>query len=238
MNQLTILSNTVVTMSSLEIAELVQSRHYDVKRSIERLAEKGVIRLPPMAFSENINNLGFAVKSEMYVFTGEQGKLDSITVVAQLCPQFTAALVKRWYELENQQPKLPQTLPEALRLAADLAEQNQIQAQQLAIAEPKAAALDRVSAADGDMTITNAAKVLKMRPSDLFAYLSQLKWIYKRNGVGGWIGYQDKVQSGHLTHGEYRYESKSTGTEKLVAQVYVTPKGLAKLAQKLEVLLD
>ena len=38
--------------------------------NIERLAEKGVIRLPPMAFSENINNLGFAVKSEMYVFTG------------------------------------------------------------------------------------------------------------------------------------------------------------------------
>ena len=187
MNQLTILSNNILTMSSLEIAELVQSRHYDVKRSIERLAEKGVIRLPPMAFSEKINNLGFAVKSEMYVFTGEQGKLDSITVVAQLCPQFTA--------------------------------------------EPKAAALDRMSAADGDMTITNAAKVLKMRPSDLFAYLSQQKWIYKRNGVGGWIGYQDKVQSGYLTHGEYRYESKSTDVEKLVAQVYVTPKGLAKLAK-------
>src|SRR3546814_6874258 len=38
-----------VTMSSREIADLVDSRHDDVKRSIVRLAERGVIILPPMA---------------------------------------------------------------------------------------------------------------------------------------------------------------------------------------------
>ena len=41
MNGLVILNKA--TMSSLEIAELVQSRHDDVKRSIERLAERGTI---------------------------------------------------------------------------------------------------------------------------------------------------------------------------------------------------
>lgn len=35
-----------------------------------------------------------------YVFSGEQGKRDSIIVVAQLSPEFTARLVDRWQELE------------------------------------------------------------------------------------------------------------------------------------------
>lgn len=38
--------------------------------------------------------------SKLYVFSGEQGKRDSIVVVAQNCPEFTAALVDRWQELE------------------------------------------------------------------------------------------------------------------------------------------
>lgn len=40
MNQLT--PKNVVTMSSRDIADLVESRHDDVKRSIERLAERGL----------------------------------------------------------------------------------------------------------------------------------------------------------------------------------------------------
>ena len=39
----------VLTMTSRDIAELVESRHDDTKRSIERLAERGVIELPPLA---------------------------------------------------------------------------------------------------------------------------------------------------------------------------------------------
>ncbi len=65
-------------MTSIEIAELVESRHADVKRSIDRLAKREVIVLPPTAFSEEINNLGFTVKHEYYLFDGEQGKRDSI----------------------------------------------------------------------------------------------------------------------------------------------------------------
>ncbi len=37
------------TMTSIEIAELVGSRHSDVKRSIERLVAKGVIQHTPVA---------------------------------------------------------------------------------------------------------------------------------------------------------------------------------------------
>lgn len=55
------LINTV-SMTSVEIAALVGSRHDNVKVSIERLAERGVIRLPAMQVSENINKLGFNVQ--------------------------------------------------------------------------------------------------------------------------------------------------------------------------------
>ncbi|EON8975322.1 DNA-binding protein, partial [Escherichia coli] len=73
-----------------------------VKQSIERLAERGIIQLPPMGISENINGLGLTQKSKHYLFEGERGKRDSIIVVAQLCPEFTARLVDRWRELEEQ----------------------------------------------------------------------------------------------------------------------------------------
>ncbi|HBC8200504.1 TPA: Rha family transcriptional regulator [Escherichia coli] len=90
------------SMTSIEIAELVGSRQDNVKISIERLAKSGVIQLPALQVFEKINNLGLRRSVEAYVFEGEQGKRDSIIVVAQLSPEFTARLVDRWRELEEQ----------------------------------------------------------------------------------------------------------------------------------------
>ncbi len=96
-----ITSGNTLTMSSREIAEMVGKRHDKVKQSIDRLADRGVIQLPPMG--EVKNHLGQTVGE--YVFSGEQGKRDSIIVVAQLSPEFTARLVDRWQELEEQAAK-------------------------------------------------------------------------------------------------------------------------------------
>lgn len=92
----------VQTMNSIEISELVETEHRNVKVSIERLMKKGIIQHSPMTNVEKINNLGHKIKIGIYEFTGEQGKRDSIIVVAQLCPEFTARLVDRWSELEKQ----------------------------------------------------------------------------------------------------------------------------------------
>ncbi|EPS6319651.1 phage antirepressor KilAC domain-containing protein, partial [Escherichia coli] len=118
MNEL--INSSIIKMTSIEIAELVGSRPDNVKISIERLAESGVIQLPALQVFEKINNLGLRCSVEAYVFEGEQGKRDSIIVVAQLSPEFTARLVDRWRELEGATAKIPQTFSEALRLAADL----------------------------------------------------------------------------------------------------------------------
>lgn len=125
---------------------------------------------------------------------------------------------------------IPQTLPEALRLAADLAEQKQALEAELAVAQPKAAALDRISAADGSVCITNAAKDLGIQPKRLFSWMAENLWIYRRAGGSGWVAYQHRIQSGLLEHKVTTVE-KSDGTAKMVEQVLVTPKGLARLAQ-------
>ena len=83
------------TMTSLDIVDLVDSRHDNVRVSIERLAGRGVIQLPPMQEVENKQATSPNSKSKVYVFSGEQGKRDSIVVVAQLSPEFTARLVDR-----------------------------------------------------------------------------------------------------------------------------------------------
>lgn len=91
-------------MTSQEISDLVESRHDKVKQSIERLVARGVISNPPMVDGIKSAN---GVTPQLYLFTGEQGKRDSIIVVAQLSPEFTARLVDRWQELESGLPKIP-----------------------------------------------------------------------------------------------------------------------------------
>ena len=84
-----------VTMSSQEIADLVGSRHDKVKQSIDRLVERGVISQPPVGDGPKAGN-GVVVQEYLV------NKRDSFVVVAQLCPEFTAALVDRWQALEEQ----------------------------------------------------------------------------------------------------------------------------------------
>jgi phage regulator Rha-like protein len=94
--------NTPASMSSLDIAALTGSRHDKVKLSIERMIERGVISQPPMGDVPETGANGRTYITKVYVFEGEQGKRDSIIVVAQLSPEFTARLVDRWAELERE----------------------------------------------------------------------------------------------------------------------------------------
>lgn len=173
MNEL--INGNAIKMTSIEIAELVESRHSNVKVSIDRLVKRGVIKPPALQHTNIINDLCVITgKRDFYVFEGEQGKRDSIIVVAQLSPEFTARLVDRWRELEEAAVNIPKTLPEALRLAADLAEQKMQLENQLAIAAPKVEFADRVGEASG-ILIGNFAKVVGIGPNKLFAWMRDHK---------------------------------------------------------------
>ncbi|EHV0164362.1 phage antirepressor KilAC domain-containing protein [Escherichia coli] len=195
MNEL--INGNAIKMTSIEIAELVGSRHDKVKQSIERLAARGVIRNPPMVVFEKINNLGLLRGVEAYVFEGEQGKRDSIVVVAQLSPEFTARLVDRWRELEETTVNIPKTLPEALRLAADLAEKKMQLENQLAIAAPKVEFADRVGEASG-ILIGNFAKVVSIGLNKLFAWMRDHK-ILIASGSRRNVPMQEYMERGYFT---------------------------------------
>lgn len=214
MNMLAQFGNAEQSMTSLEIAELVQSRHDKVKQSIERLAERGVIAQPPMGnMVKTINNRDY--ETEVYIFKGEQGKLDSITVVAQLCPEFTSALVKRWYELENRElSKL-----EILQMALESEQQKIALQQQLEIAAPKVAFVDKYVAGNGNKTFRQVAKLLGANERAFRDFLEKEGIMYKLNGE--WTAYQKHVDAKRFHNNTGISDSGHTFNRSLF-----TPKGI------------
>lgn len=215
-------------MTSEEIADLVGARHDSVRRTIERLAEKGVITLPPTVEKPTAGR-----PSLLYVFEGEAGKRDSYVVVAQLSPEFTARLVDRWQELEQRQPVAidVRNLPQLQTIALQLIEVNKEQSEQIAAMAPKVEAFDRIADAEGSLCITDGAKALQMRPIDLTRELQAMDWIYRRPGNKHWVGKSAQTQQNLLTH-KVTTGSRADGSEWVSEQVRITPKGLAKLAAR------
>lgn len=225
MFDLTTKPNEVLTMTSKEMADLTEKRHDNVKRTIETLANQGVISYPQI---EDGGKAANGVVEKLYRI----GKRDSYIIVAQLSPEFTARLVDRWQQLEAQvsQPTIPRTLPEALRLAADLAEQKAKADTALAIAAPKADALDRLALADGSLCVRDAAKTLSVREKTLKQTLLEHRWLYRRPMGSGLLAYSDKIQQGLVEHKITRGE-KSDGSEWIDTQARITAKGLTKLSE-------
>ncbi|MFT8471165.1 phage antirepressor KilAC domain-containing protein [Acetobacter persici] len=126
----------------------------------------------------------------------------------------------------------PEETPEELALRAMTILQATVERQKLQLAEvqPKAEAHDRLAGTEGSISITEAAKLLQVRPKDLFAWLSCNGWIYRRPGNTNWLGYSSHTTSGDLVH-KVTTVLKPDGSERVAEQVRITPKGLTKLAK-------
>ncbi|MEX9896593.1 phage antirepressor KilAC domain-containing protein [Providencia rettgeri] len=214
MNQLAI---KALTMSSVEISELVESRHDKVKQSIERLAARGAIQLPPMGEVRNHQN--------QVVQVYQLNKRDSYVVVAQLSPMFTARLVDRWQELENQK-LVPTTFSEALRLAADLEEEKQQLENKLIEAAPKVEFVDKHVKANGSMTFRQVCKMLGAKENDFRCFLLDRRIVYRLNNI--LTPYQPHIDAG-------RFEVKTGVTKEssyAFSQARFTAKGVGWIASK------
>lgn len=100
---------------------------------------------------------------------------------------------------------------------------------QVAAMQPTVEAYDRIAKAkEGACSITQAAKDLQMQPSKLFTWLEANRWIYKRSNNSRWTAFQDKIQNGFLEHKVTEVNLRD-GDTKIVSDVHVTPKGLARL---------
>nr|DAN35856.1 MAG TPA: KilAC domain protein [Caudoviricetes sp.] len=211
-------NSSVLTMSSREIADLVESRHDSVKRTIERLQDKGLIQLTPMV--EVKNHLGQVVTEYQLI------KRDTYVVVAQLSPEFTARLVDRWQELENQQmPQIPQTLSEALRLAADQAEQ--IERQNLLIEQqrPKVEFVQRYVEAGTTKSLRETAKILKVPERAMIDCLVGDGLLFRQSG--NLLPYQK-----YHVKGLFDVKTGTTEYGHNYTQTRVTSKGIEYIASR------
>lgn len=210
-----------LTMSSREIADLTGKRHDNVMRTIETLQERGAIGLPHF---EEVQNPGPGPSTlKQY----RVGKRDSYVIVAQLSPEFTAALVDRWQELESaNRVQLPDfTNPaESARAWAEQYELRAIAQQALAIAAPKAEFVDRYVVADGSMSFRQVAKLLTANERKFRQMLLDKGVMYYLGGV--LTPYQQHIDAG-------RFEVKTGTSERnqhAFTQARFTPKGVQWVA--------
>ena len=218
MTDLTLTSkNDQLTMSSREIAEVVESRHDSVKRTMETLAAKGLI-----AFTQTVEKTSGRPASVFWV-----GKRDSYVVVAQLSPEFTARLVDRWQELESQAYALPDfTDPaKAARAWADEVEGKRQAQAQLEQVRPAVEFANQVEALPGAISVAEAAKIIGAGQNRLFQFMRRHGWVTRRNEP-----YQRKIETGYLDVKIQRYDHPDYGLKETIT-TRVTGKGLRKLQE-------
>lgn len=221
-----LIANNSISMSSLDISSLVGSRHDKVKQSIERLVDRKVIAQPPMGDVLEYGSNNRAYTTQVYVFSGEQGKRDSIVVVAQLSPEFTARLVDRWQELEKGAGfHIPSTLSEALQLAAD-------QARQIEMDRPKVQHYDAVVERSGLLNATQVAQKVGISAVALNKHLDSLgvynKTVKRGRTFKQWfvddgLGELKQVGDGY-TQALFTLKGEAWVIEKMISEGVYTPK--------------
>ena len=198
MNELTYVKNEpgFPAMTSLEIAGLCDKRHDHVMADIRNMLQQLNIQSPE--FSGDYRD----DRGRSYPLFHLPKNL-CLTLVSGYSVVLRKRIIDRWLELESgQQVNVPQSLPEALRLAADLAEKTQRLTDELAAAAPKVEFVDRYCTASGSMSFRQVAKLLKAKEPEFRSFLLDSKIMYRLNG--GLTPYSQHTDAG-------RFEVK-TGT--------------------------
>jgi phage antirepressor YoqD-like protein len=156
----------------------------------------------------------------------------ALRVAARESKAVRRSLIDKREELQQANsptPSIPQTLPEALRLAAELAEQKMQLEQQLVAAAPKVDFADRVSVANG-ILIGNFAKVVGLKQNDLFSWLRQ-NGILMAFGARKNVPRQQYINAGYFTVKEVVLDDENGYQIRLTPQL--TGKGQQWLTRKL-----
>lgn len=204
------------TMTSREMADLTEKRHDNVKRTIDSLAESGVISRPQIEAGEKSAN---GVVETLYRI----GKRDSYIIVAQMSPEMTARLVDRWQELEAivAGPALPNFADPvaAARAWADAVEAKQVLQIELAAAAPAVAFVESyVVSTAGSKGFREVCKLIKANESDFREFLLDKKIMYRL--AGAWTPH-----AAHLDAGRFEVKTGTSG-EHVFNQAKFTGKGI------------
>ncbi|UBQ43402.1 phage antirepressor KilAC domain-containing protein [Comamonas thiooxydans] len=208
-----------LTMSSREIADLTGKELGHVNRDIRAMLD-GLQDDPELEHvCEDQDGRGYTTAFHL-------GRELTYTLLAGYSVVLRRRVIARWQELEAQQaPKLPQTMAQALRLAAEQAEQIEAQQEQLALAAPKVDFVDRyVAATSGEKGFREVCKLLGANEHEFSEFLARAKIMYRLAG-------KMTPHAEHLAAGRFKVK---TGTaprnEHAYAQAKFTPKGVEWVA--------
>ena len=214
-NVIPIISESV--MSSREIAALCEKQHTKVMAVINDLTSGGIAKsATPNDYVNEQNNQTYR---EYFL-----DKRDSLIVVARMSPEFTAAIIDRWQELESGAHLIPKTMAEALRLAADQAELIENQALQIERDAPKVEFVDKYVDSEGLRGLQEAAKSLGFRPRSFTESLKADKFLYYAGN--SLLPIQSHIQRGlfRVVEGEHKGHNFN--------QTKITAKGMAYFAKR------
>lgn len=213
-----LINQAVKTMSSREIAALTNKRHDNVMRTINSLVNDNI--LTPQ-FEDTLNHQnGQSYKSALL------NKRDSLVLVARLSPEFTAAIIDRWQELESSQPALPDfnNPVEAARAWANTKESEQQLLLEAKENEPKIDFYNQVTDSKDAVDMASAAKVLNIKGigrNKLFSILRDSKVLQENNQP-----YQLHIDAGRFRVIESKF-TKPNGDTHINIKTVVYQKGLS-----------
>lgn len=202
--------NENVTMSSREIATLTGKRHDNVMRSIRELNSLGL--LTPQSEESTFEHVGNIYPCFNLC------KRDSLVVVARLSPEFTAAVIDRWQELESGVNRLPNNYIEALEFLVKSEKEKQVLSRELEIAKPAVDFVDNYVKAEGNYNFRQVAKLLNAKEPELKLFLIESGIIY-------YTGKTMTPYQRHIDAGRFVVKTGVSDTEHAYTQMKFTPKG-------------
>lgn len=227
-----------IKMTSQQIADLVQLRHDNVKRTIETLVNSGVIVQPQI--EDGIKSAN-GIIPKLYVFEGDQGERDTTIIVAQLSPQFLGQVVDQWRFLKQQMLEMvrPSYMIEdpVARAKKWIEEQTAKQeaeaklleaAKEIEVMKPTVDAYELIAGKKGSMCFQDAYKFLGgIKLKDMKQWMYDKKWINKDRFGRDSIGYYQNMNG-------YLVEKVTTHQP----QIRITYKGLAAMARQMKIELN
>ncbi len=217
--------NDSMTMSSREIADLTGKRHDNVRADIQKMGEE-----LSLTFQDKPEHSGGRP-----VMAYHLGKRECLILISGYSLELRARIIDRWQELEQAAARpafvIPQSLPEALRLAAELAEQKQALEMKVAQDAPAVEFAKKIASADKGVQISNFAKTLGMGPIKLFDLLREMRILMGGNGHRRNMPFQEYLDRGYFAVRENPYDSN--GETRLSFTPLITGKGQKWLTAKL-----
>ena len=214
-----------VMADSRDVAKFFGKRHDHVLEAIRNLGCNEEFSAPNFRGTSYIDSCNR--EKSAYLMTRDGFTLLAMGFTGKEAMKFKIAYIQAFNDMEAKLRELttPTTFLESLKLAVKLEEEKQALALELKDEKAKTSLLEK---SDDNVEVREAAKLLNMKPTELFTWLEENKWFYKpKSNSKHKVAYQAKINRGYL-------EQCTTFINDAfeVSFIKITPKGLSYLASK------